>query len=134
MKYLLDTNVCIDVLKGRTEVVMRLSKQPPDNVAISAVTVFELIQGAERAPVSFQEAERAKVARFLSMIPVVPLDVPSGTIAGEINAALLKQGTPVSIADVFIAATALAMKIPVVTSNEKDFLRIPGLEVIDWRD
>lgn len=133
MRLLLDTNVCIDVLRGRPEVVARLREHPPGYLHVSAITVFELIQGAERAPEQFREIERRKVNTFLSPILQVMFDGPCGALAGEINAALLNAGTPVGVMDVFIAATALRMDVPVVTSNVRDFSKIKGLELIDWR-
>lgn len=57
MRLLLDTNVCIDVLRGRREVVARLREHPPSYLYVSVITVFELIQGAERAPAQFRESE-----------------------------------------------------------------------------
>ena len=66
------------------------------------------------------------------MIQVI-FDGHCGILAGEINAALLNAGTTVGVMDVFTAATALRMNVPVVTSNFRDFSRIKGLEVIDWR-
>lgn len=133
MRLLLDTNVCIDVLRGRPEVVARLREHPPSCLHVSAITVFELVQGAERAPGQFREIERRKVHVFLSPMTQVMFDGQCGALAGKINAALLNAGTPVGVLDVLIAATALRMEVPVVTSNVRDFSRIKGLEVIDWR-
>lgn len=134
MRLLLDTNVCIDVLRGRPEVVSRLREHPPGYLYVSAVTVFELVQGAERAPEGFRKIERRKVNTFLSSVIQVMFDGPCGASAGEINAALLNAGTPVGVTDVFIAATALKMDVPIVTSNIRDFSKIKGLVVIDWRE
>ncbi|MES2438820.1 MAG: type II toxin-antitoxin system VapC family toxin [Verrucomicrobiota bacterium] len=134
MRLLLDTNVCIDVLRGRPEVVTRLREHPPGYLYVSAITVFELVQGAERAPDQFRESERRKVNTFLSPMIQVIFDGNCGALAGQINAALLNAGTPVGVMDVFIAATALQMDVPIVTSNVRDFSKIKGLEVIDWRE
>ena len=133
MKLLLDTNVCIDVLRGRSEVVKRFQEHSPDDLCISAVTVFELIQGAGRAPEVQRAMERHKVGRFLAMMRPVTFDAESGVLAGEINAYLLNSGTPLGVIDVFIAATALRMELPLATSNLRDFSKIAGLELIDWR-
>ena len=133
MRFLLDTNVCIDVLRGRPEVTARFREHSPHDLYISAVTVFELIQGAGRAPEQFREIERRKVNTFLSPMIQVTFDGHCGILAGEINAALLNAGKTVGVMDVFIAATALRMDVPVVTSNCRDFAKIKGLEVIDWR-
>lgn len=78
--------------------------------------------------------ERQKVITFQAPITTVVFDGECGRFAGEINASLLNAGTPVGIMDVFIAATALRMDIPVVTNNSRDFSRIAGLKVIDWRE
>ncbi|NQX00970.1 type II toxin-antitoxin system VapC family toxin [bacterium] len=134
MKLLLDTNVCIDLLRGRPEVVARFRDHSPSDLGVSAVTVFELIQGTRRAPEPYRAIEREKVETFLALITTVLFDGECGRLAGEINADLLNRGTPVGVMDVFIAATALRMEVSVVTNDSRDFSRIAGLEVIDWRE
>lgn len=74
-----------------------------------------------------------KVTTFLGPIAAVAFDARCGILAGEINADLLNAGTPVSVMDVFIAATALVMDVPLITNNARDFSKIKGLEIIDWR-
>ena len=86
-----------------------------------------------RAPVEHREDERAKVARFVASLQILHFDSASARIAAGINAGLLNQGTPVSITDVFIAATGLRHQWTVVTNNTKDFRRIDGLSLEDWR-
>jgi tRNA(fMet)-specific endonuclease VapC len=129
----LDTNVCIDILRGKRVVIDRLRKLRPEEYVVSAVTEFELVQGCLRAPKEHQETERKKVSVFLQAMKVAPFDSRCGQRAGEINAALLTKGTPISIADVFIAALALSYGWVVVTNNTKDFRRIPSLKLEDWR-
>ncbi len=133
MNRILDTNVCIDVLRGRRKVVECLAACRPKECFISAVTGFELFQGAGRAPEERREDEREKVSRFVSCLQVLPFDSECARIAGRINAALLNQGTPVSIADVFIGATGLRHGWTVATNNRRDFARIGGLMLEDWR-
>ena len=133
MRFLLDTNVCIDVLRGRPEVIARFREHAPGDLCVSAVTAFELIQDAERAPEPYRAIERQKVNTFLAPLTAVPFDRECGILAGEINAGLLNDGTPVGIMDVFIAATALRMNLPLVTNNSRDFSKIKGLELTDWR-
>jgi tRNA(fMet)-specific endonuclease VapC len=130
---ILDTNVCIDVLRGRAKVVERLKACAPKECFISVITEFELYQGAERAPESFRETEREKVTRFLSCVQALPFDSECARIAGRINAKLLNAGTPLSVTDVFIGATGLRHAWTVVTNNTKDFARIDGLIWEDWR-
>lgn len=133
MKRLLDTNVCIDVLRGRKKVIDRLALCRPKDCFISVVTEFELFQGADRAPTEHREEERAKVSRFVASLQILPFDSECARIAARINAGLLNGGTPVSITDVFIAATGLRHQRTIVTNNTKDFLRIDGLTLEDWR-
>ncbi len=133
MKRILDTNVCIDVLRGRKKVVDRLAECRPQDCFISVITEFELFQGADRAPPEHREEERAKVSRFIGSLQILPFDSPCARIAAHLNAGLLNHGTPVSITDVFIAATGLRHQRTVVTNNTKDFRRIEGLTLEDWR-
>lgn len=123
MKRLLDTNVCIDVLRGRKKVVERLSACLPKDCFISVISEFELFQGADSA----------KVSHFVATLQILPFDSECARVAARLNAGLLNQGTPISITDVFIAATGLRHKWTVVTNNTKDFRRIDGLALEDWR-
>ena len=134
MKYLLDTNVCIDVLRGRPDVVKQFKKRSPADVVVSVITAFELVQGAKRAPVAQRAKEEHKVEQFLSVMTSAPFDLACATLAGDLNAKLLNNGTPVGVMDVFIAATAMVMDLPVVTSNLRDFSKVKGLKVLNWRD
>ncbi len=133
MRRLLDTNVCIDILRGRKKIVDRLSACRPKDCFISVVTEFELFQGADRAPAQYREEEYAKVLRFVASLQVLPFDSECARIAARLNAGLLNRGTPVSITDVFIAATGLRHQSTTVTNNTKDFLKIEGLTLEDWR-
>lgn len=133
MNRILDTNVCIDVLRGRSKVVDRLKARAPKECFVSVITEFELYQGAGRAPEIYRDAEREKVTRFLSCMQTLPFDLECARIAGRLNAALLNAGTPLSITDVFIGATGLRHAWTVVTNNTKDFSRIDGLGLEDWR-
>jgi len=132
VKRILDTNVCIDVLRGRRKVVDHLAACDPKDCCISVVTEFELFQGAGRAPVDRREDEHAKVTRLVSCLQLLPFDSECARIAARINADLLNRGTPVSITDVFIAATGLRHGWPVVTHNTRDFKRIEGVILEDW--
>ena len=133
MKRILDTNVCIDVLRGRKKVVEQLAACRPQDCLISVITEFELFQVADRAPPEHRESERAKVSRFVASLLILPFDSACARIAARLNAGLLNQGTPVSITDVFIAATGLRHQWSVVTNNTKDFRRFDGLTLEDWR-
>ena len=133
MKRILDTNVCIDVLRGRKKVVNKLAACRPQDCWISVITEFELFQWVDRAPAALREHERAKVSRFVTSLQILPVDSACARIAARLNASLLNRGTPVSITDVFIAATGMRHQLPVVTNNTKDFRRFDGLKLEDWR-
>lgn len=133
MKRILDTNVCIDALRGREKVVERLTACLPKECFISVITELELFQSADRAPEEYRKEERAKVSRFVASLQTLPFDSGCARIAARLNAELLNIGTPVSITDVFIAATGLHYKRLVVTNNTKDFGRMNGLTLEDWR-
>jgi len=130
---LLDTNVCIDVLRGRKKVVEHLAACAPKECYISVITEFELFQGADRAPADYRKEEFAKVSRFVAALRILHFDSECARIAARIHAELLNHGTPVSITDVFIAATGLRHGWTVVTNNARDFRRIDGLPLEDWR-
>lgn len=133
MNRVLDTNVCIDVLRGRQHVLDRLLSCHSKECFISSVTEFELFQGAGRGAPEFREEEMVKVVRFISAIQSLPFDRDCARIAGEINARLLNRGTPVGILDVLIAATCLRYDGTLVTNNTRDFEKIGGLTLEDWR-
>lgn len=133
MNRLLDTNVCIDILRGRKKVVDHLAACSPKECFISVVSEFELFQGVDRAPADRRKEERSKVARFVAAMQILTFDSECARIAARINADLLNRGMPVSITDVFIAATGLRHGWTVVTNNTRDFRRIDGLALDDWR-
>jgi tRNA(fMet)-specific endonuclease VapC len=133
VKLILDTNVCIDVLRGRKKVVEEIARRSPMDCHISVITEFELFQGADRAPPERRKEEHSKVERFVSCLRTLPFDTECARLAARINAGLLNMGTPVSITDVFIGATGLRHDWTVVTNNTRDFSRIEGLSLKNWR-
>lgn len=133
MNRILDTNVCIDVLRGRRKVVEKLAEIDPATCFISVITEFELFQGADRAPEERRDEERTKVSRFISCLRVLPFDSDCARLAAKINADLLNRGTPVSLTDVFIAATGICHGWTIITNNTRDLKRIGGLTLEVWR-
>ncbi len=120
-------------MRGRKKVVERLKACHASDCYISVISEFELCQGADRAPVEMRDSELAKVRRFVGSLQLLDFDSECARLAGKINADLLNRGTPISIADVFIAATTLRFERTLVTNNLKDFQRIEGLLLEDWR-
>ena len=131
MAVLLDTNVCICFMKNtHPQLTEKLLSFDPDELLLSAITVFELEYGAEKS--RWGEKNRKKLALFLAPFNILPLTVEDAIAAGRIRGYLEQKGTPIGPYDVQIAAQALTRGIPVVTHNTGEFSRVPNLEVEDW--
>jgi tRNA(fMet)-specific endonuclease VapC len=127
----LDTNVCIYVLKGRApRAAARILETPLDRLAVTAITAAELRYGAERS--ARRDENLALVEAFLSPFNVVPFDDRAAQAFAPLKAALLAQGKPIGPMDLLIASIALAAEATVVTANEREFRRVAGLRVENW--
>jgi tRNA(fMet)-specific endonuclease VapC len=131
MRYLLDTDTCIDLLRGTPPVVRQAATHSPDDCAVSSVTVYELLTGAWkcRSP----ETERRKVLTLLAALHQLPFDRPAAERAAETRAALEKAGTMIGPYDILLAGQAMAAGLILVTANEAEFARVPGLIITNWR-
>lgn len=125
----LDTDTCIGILRGRTEVIERRATEVHD-VVTTWVTASELFFGAARSVQA--EANAALVVRFLGTLPVIGLDLASARIFGELKARLMGQGQLVADADLIIGSVALSRGATVVTGNRRHYERFPGLVLEDW--
>jgi tRNA(fMet)-specific endonuclease VapC len=131
MKCLLDTNICIYLIKNRpSSVRARFEAYSIDEIGISTVTVGELQVGVERN----QHREQAEYAmeQFLRSITVVDFDVQAAVMYGKLRAQLERKGTPIGPLDYLIAAHALSLDTVLVTNNEREFSRVLGLKVENW--
>ena len=131
MKWLLDTNVCIAVIRRRPESALRrLRGKQVGQVGLSTITLAELQFGAAK---SQQPAKaRAALREFLLPLEVVTFDEAAADAYGTVRAAMEKKGRPIGPLDTLIAAHALALGTVLVTSNTREFRRVPGLSVEDW--
>ena len=130
MRYLLDTNACIQFLNGtHAPLVARILEEGPANLAVSALSAGELQFGAARSSRPKQNA--ARVDAFLRELSVVPFAHGDSTRFGRLKAAGASRGVKVGDFDVAIAATAIGLGLVVVT-NDGDFGRIEGLATEDW--
>jgi predicted nucleic acid-binding protein len=128
---ILDTTVLVDILRGNEAVSDVMDRiDGPAVPRVSAVTVMELVEGAEYGDRA--EAERAAIRSILAELEQVPFNGDCAVVAGEISAALLAAGERIDPADVMIAATARSNDLPVVTGNGKHFRRIEGLEIVEY--
>ncbi len=131
MKYMLDTNICIYVMKHKpSEVIKNFLMRDPDDICISAITYGELMHGVEKS----QAVERNRVAitLFLSSIDILPFDYYAAEEYGKIRADLEHKGTPIGAMDMLIAAHARSEGLILVTNNTREFFRVEDLEVEDW--
>lgn len=130
-RYLLDTNICIYIKNHRPpEVLARFSKLPPGKVAMSAITYGELCFGAEKS--AKPKETRQILEHLIALIPVLPLDERASQHYGKIRQQLQASGKSIGNNDLWIAAHALASKLILVTNNESEFKRVPGLKVENW--
>lgn len=132
MKYLFDTNVCVDLLRSRPSVVERVSSVMPGDCAVSAVTAYELRSGAlgSRQPAR----ELRKIELMLRTIQELVFDRAASTESAKVRVATQKKGKSIGPYDVLIAGHALATGLILVTNNTREFARIPELQYEDWRD
>ncbi len=132
MKYLLDTCVVSDFVKGEPGVLATVKRTAPDQIAVSAVTRMEVEYGLLLNP---QRARRLApvLDTFFASITVLPFDDIDAKAAAAVRAALRVQGRPIGPYDCLIAGCGLARGLVVVTSNASEFGRISGLRMENWR-
>lgn len=133
MMRLLDTNIVSYWMRGDKTVISRLMAFCPCDLAISAITLAEILYGIEKSPVRKQE-RRQKIDSICSQLEIVVFDEQAAEKYGIIRAYLEKKGAPISERDLQIAGIALAGKYIVVTHNTKEFKRIGGLVIEDWAE
>lgn len=131
MQYLLDTDTCVDLLRGARTVVEKLETLTPDDCGISAITSFELFAGAARARDPRRETE--KVHKLVDVVEELPFDTDAARRAGALRSELEEAGTPIGPYDLLIAAHALALDLALVTANSGEFGRVAGLRLENWR-
>ncbi len=133
MKYLLDTDAFSDIVRGNLEVEQQFSRTPPSMVGISSVTVKEIEYGRRRCPT--QVTRRwAAIDLLLQRIEVVPFGVDAAYVTGQLRASLARAGTPIGPYDVMIAGTALVHGLILITANTREFSRVSGLQLENWRE
>jgi tRNA(fMet)-specific endonuclease VapC len=131
VRYLLDTNVVIALLNDAGSAVARRARQhPPRDVAISSVVAHELYYGAFR---SQRVTYNLAVVDSLQLA-VLEFDREDARQAGAVRASLAAQGVPIGPYDVLIAGQALARNMILVSNNQREFSRVPGLQIEDWQN
>jgi tRNA(fMet)-specific endonuclease VapC len=130
LRYLLDTNIVIYVLKQRPVEVLSTFNANASRMAISSITLAELFHGAEKS--SRVSENLATVEDFCSRLQVLPYGPKAAQHYGAIRAALEKFGQPIGVNDIHIAAQARSEGMVLVTNNLGEFARVPALEVENW--
>jgi tRNA(fMet)-specific endonuclease VapC len=130
LKYLLDTNIVIYVIKRRPVEVLGLFNENAGRMAISSITLSELFHGAEKSDRVAQNL--AVVEEFSSLLEVLPYTSRASQHYGSIRAALEKAGRPIGVNDLHIAAHARCEGLTLVTNNLAEFERVPGLLTENW--
>jgi len=131
IRWMLDTNICIAVIKRQPQSVLRrLRGKALGQVGVSSITVAELEFGAAKS--SRREQARSALAEFLLPLEVRPFDGAAAASYGTIRAALESAGRPIRPSDLFIAAHALATEAVLVTNNAREFRAVDGLRVENW--
>lgn len=130
LRYLLDTDIVSNLIREPKGVVSaRLARQGADAVCTSLIVAGELRFGARKSG-SAQLA--SKVEAILAAIPILPLDAPADRHYGDIREVLNLEGLPIGPNDLWIAAHARSRDLTVVTGNDREFVRVPGLKVENW--
>jgi tRNA(fMet)-specific endonuclease VapC len=130
IKYLLDTNIVIYVLKRRPTEVLEIFNKNANRMAISSITLSELIYGAEKSQNVDKNLEA--IEEFISHLDVLPYDAKASQHYGQIKATLEKKGEIIGENDIHIAAHSISQGLILVSNNLKEFRRVPNLALENW--
>ena len=130
IKYLLDTNICIYVIKQRPVEVLTQFNEAAGQLAISSITLAELLHGVEKSHHPHKNLQA--VEDFCSRLDVIDYDQKAAAHYGDIRAELERAGTPIGVNDLHIAGHARSLGTVLVTNNIKEFERVDGLRLQNW--
>ena len=130
LKYMLDTNIVIYTMKNRPYSVRERFKKHHGRMCISSITYMELVYGAERS--SNPDRNLTSLEGFVARMDVLTLNDSAAAHAGQIRAELARLGMPIRPYDQLIAGHARSQGLVLVTNNEKEFARVPGLRTENW--
>ena len=132
LKYLLDTNIVIFTMKNRPELVKTRFIQHKGRMAISTVTLGELVYGGERS--QYVEQNLNDIEEMIAKLELLPFNDSAAYHFGQIRAVLYRKGRPIGPYDMMLAAQARAVGLTLVTNNRKEFEQVPGLLIEDWSE
>lgn len=132
MKLLLDTNICIYIIKNKPATVLeRFRNLSPVDVGISSITVYELMYGVHKS--SRPRNNLAALNLFLTPLNIVDFGKDDASMCGKIRAELEAGGQIIGPYDLQIAAQAVTRKLTLVSNNLREFKRVPNLKTLNWR-
>lgn len=132
IKYLLDTNICIYVIKRRPIEILSRFNEAAGHLAISSITLAELMHGVEKS--QYVSKNLRAVEDFCSRLEVLSYDENAASHYGEIRADLERKGKPIGVNDLHIAGHARSLGVILVSNNLKEFERVEGLRLQNWLD
>ena len=131
MKLMLDTNICIYIIKQQpTAVLNRFLEYQVGDIGISSITLSELRYGVAKS--QYKEKNSKALDEFIIPLEVVPFDEMAALVYGDVWASLENAGTPIGSMDYLIASHALSLGVTLVTNNIREFNRVTGLHIVDW--
>ncbi len=131
MKYMLDTNICIYLIKQKPPKVLKHFKSHAvGDIGISSITLAELRYGVSKS--QHVEKNRQALDEFILPLEIEDFNEKSAAAYGAVRADLEKAGKPIGSMDMLIGAHALALGAALVTNNTKEFKQIKDLKVVDW--
>jgi len=133
MRYLLDTNICIYLIKGQPrQALQKFTALSMGEIGVSSITAAELHHGVQKSQHTAKNQQALE--QFLLPLVIADFDAEAAMVYGQIRAALERQGTPIGPLDTLIAAHALSLDTTLVTNNVKEFSRVPDLRIANWVD
>jgi len=131
MDYLLDTNICIYIIKKKPiNVFEKFEKLSIGDIEISSITLAELNYGVQKS--QYPEKNLSALNQFLTPLDIMEFDARASNEYGIIRAVLEKSGIPIGPMDTLIAAHAKSLGTTLVTNNTKEFERVVGLNIENW--
>ncbi len=131
LTHLLDTDICVEIIRARSlPLIKKMRQTAPQAVALSTITLAELRFGAYRS--SDPARNLRALQSFIAPLSILDFDVDAAEAYGQVRSALEGAGTPIGPLDTLIAAHALSLGLTLVTNNEREFRRVPGLAVENW--
>jgi tRNA(fMet)-specific endonuclease VapC len=131
MRYLLDTNICIQIIRRKpSELLARLTALPMGDVGLSTITAAELHVGVQKSRDPARNAEA--LTMFLLPLEIADFNYAAAEAYGRIHATLEAAGTPIGPLDTLIAGHAASLDVILVTDNVAEFSRVPGLRIENW--